>query len=295
MSIILNFDSIDDENIYLKTKELYEKEGIVVLKGLSLNKLSFELFTQLFCDKFYKITSRGILKEDIGDGFTTTIYPSNIYLFGHTEAHYAPSPKLPDMGFLFCKIPSEKFDGETFLIEGTQIFENFSQKLQDRFKNEKIVYEFLWEEERWKAQFNVSNKKDFLDLFQNRDDVKFTFENEFLHMYYKTSGIINLENGKKSFSNGLLAHLPNIEHKNYLKENIYLKNTNQVYWEKGDAFSLDTINEIIDAHDKSKIIHNWEINDVLIFDNLRFIHGRELSYSNKRTLYSRFGYKKLYY
>lgn len=85
MSIILNFDSIDDENIYSKTKELYEKEGVVVLKGLSLNKLSFELFTQLFCDKFYKITSRGICKEDIGDSFTTTIYNNKDLTFSEIK------------------------------------------------------------------------------------------------------------------------------------------------------------------------------------------------------------------
>lgn len=44
---ICNFNTIEDKTIYSKIKEILEKEGVVVLRGMKLDQLSFESLTNL--------------------------------------------------------------------------------------------------------------------------------------------------------------------------------------------------------------------------------------------------------
>lgn len=290
---ILTFNTIEDKTIYSKTKEILEKEGVVVLRGMKLDQFLFESLTNLFSNNFYILSSRDLDSEIIGDGFTTQIDKLTVGLFGHSEAHYAPLPLQPDMGFLFCAVAPEKQTESTFIIDAIEMFDNLPKDLQSRFKNENIVYEFLWEPKRWQTQFRVSSEEKLMELFRTSKNVRYSIKDGLLHMFYTVSAIVSYPNGKFAFSNGLLVHLPNINHSAYKKEDIYTKSTNQVYWENKEAFCDETINQIIDVHDKYKQVHHWKENDVLIFDNIRYLHGREpISKISKRTLFSRFGYLK---
>jgi alpha-ketoglutarate-dependent taurine dioxygenase len=110
-------------------------------------------------------------------------------------------------------------------------------------------------------------------------------------MFYSASAIIYLKDGSPVFSNAILAHLPSIMHPAYSSKTVYTKNTNQIYWENGEVFSAKIINQLIDAHDKNKYLHVWEDHDLVIFDNLRYLHGREENVSTtERKILTRFGH-----
>lgn len=293
---ILEFNTIKNETLFSKTQAILEQDGVLVLRGMKLDQLLFESLTKKFSNTFYKVSSRNLDREIVGDGFTTQVDKLTVGLFGHSESHYAPLPLQPDLGFLFCAIEPEKDDESTFVINAIEMFDNLPQGLQDRFKNENIVYEFLWEPKRWKTQFLVSSEKELIELFKTSKNVKYTIKNGLLHMFYTLSAIYKYKNGKIAFSNGILSHLPNINHKSYKKDTLYLKETNQVYWENGEVFCDKIINQLIDTHDKYKQSHTWEKNDILIFDNIKYLHGREtISKFSKRTLFSRFGYKNSFF
>ncbi len=291
--IILHFDSIDNEKIYLQSKKTLEKDGVVLLRGLKLDQLKFESITQLFCKYFFRVTSREKFRQKDGDGFSTLTPPENFVLLGHVEVDYVPCIRTPDVGFLFCLLAPDVPGGETFLIDGVAMFNSLSKELQDRFKNENITYEFLWESERWKAQYNVQSEEELHSVFKTMENIKYSLKKGWLHMLYTTSGTTQLKDGSTAFSNAILPHLPHIDHPTYSDNTVYTKGSNQIYWENGEAFSIATINQLIDAHDQHKYLHVWKDNDLLIFDNLRYLHGREETIKpSERILLSRFGYLK---
>jgi len=287
----LYFDSSDMKSTYLQVKHAFADTGAVVLKGLEFDQLTFESFTKYFCQHFFRVTSRKNYRLSTGDGFTTVAPPENFTLLGHSEAQYGPCMKTPNVGFLFSQVAPDKGGGETFLINGATMFNRLSPELQNRFKNENIIYEFLWEPQRWQTQYNVETEAQLHQLFKKSKKIRYTFKNGWLHMFYATPGIIQLKNGTNVFSNGLLAHLPYINHPAYSDKMVFVKKTNQIYWENGEVISTETINHLIDAHDQCKQLHVWENNDLMIFDNVRYLHGREenVEYTQRKIL-TRFGY-----
>jgi len=272
-------------------KELFQQEGVILIRGVDFNENQFESFTRIFCDEFCRISSRVCLSNIKGDGLTTHTFGDNFFLFSHSEAAYAPYPKTPDIGFLMCTLAPSVSGGETTLVDGVAFLNAMSHHLRERFENEKITYEFLWEPDRWKAQFKVSLEKELLDLLSTLDTVEFTLKNGVLHMFYTTSAITKMMDGSYAFSNGVLAHLPYIDHPFYQDKKVYFKDSNRVYWESGELLSKDIVNQLISIQDILKYKHRWQDNDVLIFNNLRYMHGRETVQGVcDRKLLSRFGY-----
>jgi len=181
--------------------------------------------------------------------------------------------------------------GETTLVDGIEFFNEMPPDLRKRFESEKITYEVLWEPNRWKAQFRVSSEEELLALLNELETVKFSLNNGLPHMFYTTSALTKMPNGSYAFSNAILAHLPSCNHTDYKDKKVYCKESNRVYWESGELLSTDIVNKLVTLQDKLKYKHQWQKNDILIFNNLRFMHGREMTQEAcNRKLLSRFGY-----
>lgn len=274
-----------------KIKELFDQNGLLLIRGIYFNESKFESLTQTFCNDFCRISSRELLRKMQGDGLSTNTFKENFFLFSHAEAAYAPYPKIPDIGFLMCDIAPNVPGGETTLVDSVKFLNEMTPQLRERFENEKITYEFLWKAERWKAQFEVSSEEELLAVLNTLDTVKFTLKQGVLHMFYTASALIRMLDGSYAFSNGILAHLPYIDHPCYQDKKIYFKETNRVYWESGELLSNDVVNHLITIQDVIKYKHKWIEHDVLIFNNLRYMHGREMTQRVcDRKLLSRFGY-----
>jgi len=285
--------SSQDKELYAAVKDAYNEFGAVILKGLQLDQSEFESFTQMFCDKFYRVASRESLRTIAGDGYTTFTPKNNFYLFSHSDADYAPYPLTPNIGFLMCLKPPDKSGGETYLVDGVKMLKSLPQVLRSRFEHKNITYESLWEPERWKAQFKVSSEQELHLLLNNIKNVKFSLKNGMLHIFYSTSALKVLPDGLIAFSNAILGHLPYIDHPDYANKPILSKKTNNVYWEDSEPLSKDIVNQLITLQDQLKLQHQWLTNDILIFDNLRFMHGREMTDGeSNRSILSRFGYTR---
>lgn len=290
----LYFDFVDKESVYIECKQALHTKGIVLLRGFQFEQLLFEKFTKLFCHSFFRVTSRETYRLKAGDGFTTQSSSENFTLLGHSEVQYVPGIKSPDLGFFFCDIAPNVPGGETFLIDGKSMFRHLPKTLQNRFQCENITYEFLWGKERWEAQYNVKTEEQLHNLFQKIKNIKYTINDGWLHMFYTASAVIHTKDGSTVFSNAILAHLPSIEHPAYTGKQVYIKKTNQIYWENGEVFSRELISQLIDAHDQNKYLHTWEDKDLLIFDNFQYLHGREETMGlSERTILTRFGHYEM--
>ncbi|MBN2825322.1 MAG: TauD/TfdA family dioxygenase, partial [Campylobacterales bacterium] len=82
-----------------------------------------------------------------------------------------------------------------------------------------------------------------------------------------------------------------IDHPNYKYP--FVKATNQVYWESGEALSPQDIHTLINLYDSIKYSHTWQQGDIVMFDNLKFMHSKEETIEAcERLLLARFGYLK---
>lgn len=282
----------DDPGSYSQIKDNFLQKDAILIRGAEFDQNQFESFTQNFCNDFCRISSREILRKREGDGLTTETPGENFFLFSHSEAAYAPHPKTPDIGFFMCQEAPDMPGGETTLVDGVEFLDAMSDELRDRFENEKITYEFLWEPDRWKAQFKVSSEEELLTLLKGLETVRFSLNYGLVHMHYSASALMKMPDGSCAFSNAILGHLPYLDHLEYKNKSVYYKESNRVYWESGALLSKNIVNELVTIQDQLKYKHQWKKNDILIFNNLRYMHGREMTQGAcSRRVLSRFGYR----
>lgn len=287
---ILNIKTLKKDDIKHLINN-FKQTGAIVVQGLSLDENEFEEFSKYFCKSFAYLSSRNGLYLSSGDRFTSKTFQENFGILAHCEGAYMPYTNIPDIGLLMCVNIENNKTGETFLVDGVEMLNDLPNNLKNKFINEKVIYEFLWEKDRYKKQFNVSNKSELISLLNTLENVKFDFINDDLHMLYTTTAVKKLNSDEYAISNGVLSHLPNIIHPNYIQKNNFKVLTNQVYWENMVAFSDDEINYMINSQDKLKIKYRWNKGDILIFDNFKFMHGRESNVEkSERVILSRFGY-----
>ncbi len=268
-----------------------QRDGLALWRGRLLQLDEFENFTMSLFKKFHRPASRTDSRTRDGDGFSTLV-EGYTRLLGHSEGYYRPCIAPPDICMFMC-VEAPIFEGgETFLVDGAKMLRALPGSLADRLECEGIVYECLWEKERWTSEFGVTDVKSLRRLLDASESCEYQIlDQETLHLFYRTSAIHPSRSGNKVFVNGLLAHLPEVKHERYSGISIYAKQTNKIHWGDGGLMEDEYINTMIDAHDGVLERHRWVSGDILLFDNSRFLHGREsLHIPCKRSLLTRFGY-----
>jgi hypothetical protein len=264
--------------------------GVVLVRGGDSDIAGFEALTSRFCGQFHHAGARHALRQSEGDGFTTGVSPRNFILFGHSEGHYRPSLVLPDVCFFKCVVPPSVAGGETTLVDGVELLSRLPPALVRRFEDQGVIYEFSWEPARWQAEFGVTDEAGLKAFLARFPGARYTLSGGLLHMFYAAPALSRLHDGAAAFSNGILAHLPGVEHPRYEGRPVYARPSNRVYFGDGELIPNDVINTLIDAHDTVLYRHRWQANDLLIVDNTRYMHGREMTVEPcERVLISRFG------
>jgi alpha-ketoglutarate-dependent taurine dioxygenase len=267
-----------------------DENGALLLRGFAPSIAHFETFTSQICTGFHRVGTRQGLIEEGSDGYTTRVYQSNFTLLGHAEGGYRPYPPPPEVCFFLCAEPPVGMGGETTVVDGVAMLAEIPPALRKRLECEGVVYQYRWARARWQVEFGVSSEAELRALLSARDDVIFELENDVLLMRYHASAITRCRQGLPVFANALLAHLPRIEHPAYRNRSTYCHTENRVFFGGGEELDRQSIDKLIEAHDRALYRHNWSEGDLLILDNSRFMHGRELvSEDGGRLILTRFG------
>jgi hypothetical protein len=115
---------------------------------------------------------------------------------------------------------------------------------------------------------------------------------EVLTYHFRTKAISRSRfDPRPVFANGILTTLTSINHGKYNDLNTCAQARNRVSWSNGIALSNKEINTLIDIQDSLVYLHPWQENDILIFDNIRNLHGRIVRPGEvgSRALHARFG------
>lgn len=279
------------QNSELKTiKESLRNDGFTLLRGLIKSFVEFEALTQSWFDRFHKPAARLRASASSPDGFTSQL-SVNGYLLGHAEGYYRPCLPPPDVCLFWCEQAPALSGGETTWMDAAMFLDELPVALRDRLSKEAVVYESMWERERWQAEFGVSDVVSLKRLLDSDSRCRYQLgEHENLHLFFEVSAVQAGADRVPRFLNDLLAHLPRVDHPRY-SGNVYCKPSNRMHWSTGGEIDTKIVDLMIDAHDRVLRKHRWEDGDLLILDNHRFLHGREpMSPSDRRVIFSRFAY-----
>jgi len=270
-----------------------DAEGIALLRGFDVGVSRFEALTHSMCHKFHNTGSRYTNRETKGDTFSTYVMPKNYTLFAHGEGVYSPRPGgRPEIAYFLCLTPPSETGGETILIDGIEFLENLPAAWRKRFESG-LVYEMLWEKDRWMAEFGVEDAGELEAVLARSPNIRYTLDGDRLHLFYTTQAITRSRNGHSVFAPGMLPHLPRVTHPRYQGKNVHTKPTNRVHFGDGDEITNEIANGLIDIHDDLAYPHVWQKDEILVLDNTRYMHGRTMTARDcERVIISRFGWLK---
>lgn len=269
-----------------------DEKGMLLIRGYDITLPNFETLTRMLCDRFHMPSIRANLRQE-GDGHSAKVSHLNFVLFGHTEGTFMPIASPPTTCFFLCRVPPSAAGGETTITDGAEFLKRLPDDLRDRFAKAGVMYEMLWEEPRWRAEFDVETPDELLVALKKYPNTRYTFENNKLHLFYTTAAITACRQGMPVFATGMLAHLSQVNHPRYAGIYAYCNPTNGVYFGDGEKLSDADANRLIDIYDDIAHPHRWQANDLLVIDNTRFLHGRTIAKADcERVLVSRFGWLK---
>ena len=249
-----------------KIIEEFELNGIVKFKAIHTNIKEITSFIDSFTMSYSNDALRRNTRfnntkiKDVDSGFQA------IKL--HSETSF--SPAQPEIIWFYCVRPPEDGSGKTTICDGLELWENFSASTKTFFLENPVKYKL-------KIPFHLNTKhkgkkKWYLgepgvsNCFLNYDKGIIEFE------YTKYAVQKSRYPGKLCFANHLLVSLNS--------ESQLLKRTIA-----GNNRLPNEVNKevLLKSKEITKKI-NWSPNELLMIDNLRFMHGREKIINKKRDI-----------
>ena len=291
-----------DEKVFvINTREpnavrnaLKEHGAIVIRAGATLadfESLSDELITPMV----HHSTSTTVERDPVNaTGTTATVNKGMDYIPLHREGSYAPG--CPDLLMLYCVRPADASEpgGQTTLCDGVALLNALPANTQ-KFVNDAIL-KWSWSAtpERWRASLGVDSQEAAavrLAKMTTRlpawEKLEAEFDGDTLKGVFQTLCVIPTRWGnRRSFCNSLLIY-----HYRQATE-FYPKHQYVPTLSDGSPFPHDLLEEISGyANERTHSTH-WQANDILIFDNSRYMHGRTGFKDTRRQILVRMGHVK---
>jgi hypothetical protein len=264
----------------------------VIRTGATLNdfeSLSDELITPMV----HHSTSTTIERDPVNaTGTTATVNKGMDYIPLHREGSYAPG--CPDLLMLYCVRPADPDDpgGQTNLCDGVELLDALPQNIQEFVGSAVLNWSWSATPERWRTTLGVDNPEAALARLNKMtarlpswEKLEAEFEGDVLKGVFQTLCVIPTRwGGKRSFCNSLLIY-----HYRQATES-YPKHQYVPTMGDGMSFPHDMLAKISGyANDRTHSTH-WQANDILIFDNSRYMHGRTGFKDTRRQILVRMGH-----
>ena len=270
---------------------LKEHGALIVRAGASLSDFE-HLSDQLITPMVHHSTSTTVERDVVNaDGTTSTVNKGMDYIPLHREGSYAPG--CPDLLMLYCVRPADA-GGQTNLCDGVELLNALPAQIQ-QFVNDTIL-KWSWSAtpERWMATLGVNSKDAAvarLNMIKSRlpswQKLEAEFDGDTLNGVFQTLCVIPTRwGGRRSFCNSLLIYHYRQETEFYPKHH-YVPTMGD-----GSPFPTEILEEISGLANERTHSTHWQENDILIFDNSRYMHGRTGFTDTRRQILVRMGHVK---
>lgn len=223
------------------------------------------------------------------DGTTSTVNKGLDAIPFHREASYAPN--APDILALYCVRPAKDY-GQTELCDGAVLLDSLSAEIRRFVCNITLKWSWTAPPDRWQAALGVNTVEEatgliaaLSKLLPEGESFEGAFEGDVLEGEYSTPCVTtSLISGRKAFSNSLLIH-------RYRKGfALFRRDLFRPTLEDGSQFPDDVLAEIYKTAQEIKYTTDWQPQEMLIFDNVRVMHGRQAFDDRDRQIYIKMGH-----
>ena len=279
-------------------REVLEEHGAIVIRaGASVSDfeaLSNELITPMVHHSTSTTVERDVVNAD---GTTSTVNKGMDYIPLHREGSYAPG--CPDLLMLYCVRPADTSEaadggGQTTLCDGVELLNAVSPDIRKFVENAILRWNWSATPERWMAALGAGTQEAAtarLNLLNTRlapwERLEAGFEGDTLHGVFQTLCVIPTKWGnRRSFCNSLLIYHYR-QATDFYPKHMYVPTMGD-----GTPFPTDILEEISNLANERTHSTHWQANDILIFDNSRYMHGRTGFTDTNRHIFVRMGYVK---
>ena len=276
---------------------LKEHGAIVIRAGAGVSDFE-ELSNGLITPMVHHSTSTTVERDVVnGDGTTSTVNKGMDYIPLHREGSYAPG--CPDLLMLYCVKPADTngpndTGGQTTLCDGVELLNALSPTIRKFVEDAILRWSWSATPERWMAALGAGTQEsavERLKLLNTRlapwEKLEANFDGDTLHGVFQTLCVIPTKWGnRRSFCNSLLIYHYR-QATDFYPKHMYVPTMGD-----GQPFPTGMLEEI--SHLANERTHNthWQANDILIFDNSRYMHGRTGFTDTSRQIFVRMGYVK---
>ena len=273
-------------------RETLKQHGAVIVRsGATLEEFE-RLSDQLITPMVHHSTSTSVERDVVNvDGTTSTVNKGMDYIPLHREGSYAPG--CPDLLMLYCVRPADE-GGETTLCDGVELLQALPARIREFFEHAILRWKWSASPERWMTTLGVSTKEEAaatLKKINSRlaryEKLEANFNDDTLDGVFQTLCVIPTKwGGKQSFCNSLLIY-------HYREATpFYPKSQYVPSLGDGSPFPTQVLEEISAYAERRTRKVYWEQNQILIFDNSRYMHGRTGFTDTSRRILVRMGHVK---
>jgi ribulose-5-phosphate 4-epimerase/fuculose-1-phosphate aldolase/alpha-ketoglutarate-dependent taurine dioxygenase len=275
------------------------ENGLALFRSFEVPAGSLGEFSSIITPDLLDYTEPSTPRTRVSDKvYTSTEYPADQRIPMHNEHSYAGN--WPMKIWFHCATPAD-VGGETPIADSTKVYSLIDEKIRSVFREKGVRYvrnfgDYL--DLKWQDVFRTTERS-VVEDFCNKNDISFEwFEDSRLRTSQRSQGVIEHPITKKQlwFNQAHLFHVSSLEKdiKEFLidryGEAFVPRNA---YFGDGSPISLEILEEIRNAYNKSTVSFPWQKDDILMLDNMLYAHGRE-PYEGKRKVFVSMGeaYKK---
>tara|TARA_Y100001954_G_scaffold231969_1_gene282411 strand:+ start:475 stop:1362 length:888 start_codon:yes stop_codon:yes gene_type:complete len=282
----LNIEMIDKEKIHLSKKqrnkiiEEFEKYGILKFSNFTTSHEIIFDFIRQFSTSFANDANRR--KERFENSKIRNVDAGKQEIFLHSETSFSPSQ--PEIIWFYCVNPGSDASGKTVYCDGLKLWEKLNAQSKIFFLENPINYKLKIPINR--KMIGKNKKKWFLE-YPGVKNCYLNYSSNCLEFDFIKFAVEKTRLVKRlSFANHLLIPL---ESEPQILKRTFLNKVKLRKKEYKEIFDL--------AYDLTEEV-SWKKNDLIMIDNLRFMHGRR-KISNKnnsrdivtlQTMISNFGF-----
>jgi len=238
---------------------LFEHKGIILFRGFDLDQHDILTFTNQFTERYSRPDYRRSSRFEQEFVLNADYWKANHRLYDmplHSETTF--TPVWPEVIWLYCNVPPAK-EGATTVCDGIEIWDRLSSEIKLFFLAEPVLYVVeIPIPETIKGKGKKPWISDMLGVGGYLDwDAGLLCLNVLRYAANKAR-----YSDKFCFANHLLADL---------HDELQIK---EITMASGKAIPKKFIDEIKQVSDDITVDHSWQQGDVVMVDNIRFMHGR---------------------
>jgi hypothetical protein len=259
-----------------EVKELFKSFGLLVFRGFEVNLEQMKTFSGQFSSQFVRDSCTTFVDE-----FVRLVDQGMSALGPHCDN--ASSPHRPDVVWFCCAKPALQ-GGESLFWDGVRVWEELGEEVKQLFTAKKLCFLTHYSADQWKhflgsPSATIDDAKRVLDGLKG---IKYRInEDQSISLEYVCSAVVKTKYGyQDAFANGLVMDYPQIGMTSYTRTGENVK------FEDGSLIPDAAIYEIKQVTDSLTEEILLQTGDLVMVDNLRFMHGRRAFGDSQRQILS---------